>query len=158
LDSLDSGAVRAVSERVLLVAFAVPPMPDKPTQADSERRRYKRLPLTTSVRYRKVTFATEVFIEQQCERANIGAGGIFLPTKSDLMVGNTIEMQFTIPSRVDKVDVIGRVVWISPAGEGEGVGVEFIKLDHKIQEEIMKTARRGQWMSVEETKGEKKGT
>lgn len=132
-------------------------MPEESTQPELERRRYKRLPLTTKVRFRKVTFADEAFIEQHCEKANVSAGGIFLPVKANFMVGDMIEMQFTIPSRPEKVEVIGRVVWISPAGEGEeeGVGIEFVKLDHRVHDELMKSARRGQWLSIEE-KGEKK--
>ena len=124
-------------------------MPDEPSQSGQERRRYKRLPLTTRVRYRKVTFQNESFMDQYCEKANVSAGGIFLPAKSGLMIDDTLELQFAIPSRADKVEVIGRVVWVSPSGEGGGIGVEFVKLDHKVQEELMKTARRGQWVSIE---------
>ncbi|MDQ7781063.1 MAG: PilZ domain-containing protein [Planctomycetota bacterium] len=133
-------------------------MADEPVQNGSERRRFKRLPLTTKVRFRKVSFQNEAFVEQNCEKANLGAGGIFLPVKIGLLIGDMIELQFNIPSRADKIEVIGRVSWVAPPQEQPGVGVEFVKLDHKVQEELMKTAKRTQWTSVDMEKEEEKKT
>lgn len=105
-------------------------------------REYRRIPITTKLRFRKMDLPDEA--EQVIDKVvtNVSGGGIFVPGRAAYEKGVILQMEFRIPSRQDKVLVMGRVVW---AGE-QGMGVEFLKIDARVKAEIIKNARRGAWV------------
>lgn len=111
---------------------------------DEERRLYKRVPFQSCIRYRKLE-AKGAYAESSPEQANLSVGGVFVPTKWPLQKGLMVELEWTVPQRREKVTVIGRVAWL---GEWEGIagmGIEFIKLDPQIRDDIIRYSKRGQW-------------
>ncbi len=107
-----------------------------------DQREYRRIPITTKLRFRKMDLPTET--EHVIERAttNVSGGGIYVPGPAAYERGALLQMEFRIPSRQDKVLVMGRVVW---AG-AQGMGVEFLKIDPRVKAEIIKNAKRGAWV------------
>lgn len=105
-------------------------------------RKYPRIPITTRLRFRKMDLPAER--EQVIEKAvtNVSGGGIFVPTSQGYEKGALLQMEFRIPSRPDAIVVMGRVAW---SGD-QGMGVEFLKIDPRVKEEIIKNAKRGAWM------------
>ncbi|GEM_PF-5925626 len=105
-------------------------------------REYRRIPITTRLRFRKMDLPSES--EQVIEKVvtNVSGGGIFVPGQAAYEKGALLQMEFRIPSRQGSVLVMGRVVW---AG-AQGMGVEFLKIDPRVKAEIMKNARRGAWV------------
>ncbi len=112
--------------------------------ADSydDLREYRRIPITTKLRFRKMDLPEES--EQVIEKVvtNVSGGGIFVPGQAAYEKGALLQMEFRIPSKQGTVVVMGRVVW---AG-AQGMGVEFLKIDARVKAEIIKNARRGAWV------------
>lgn len=107
-----------------------------------DKREYRRIPITTKLRFRKMDLPGET--ERVIEKAvtNVSGGGIFVPGSETYEKGALIQMEFRIPSRRDKVLVMGRVVWTGP----QGMGVEFLKIDPRVKAEIIRNAKRGAWV------------
>ncbi len=58
----------------------------------------------------------------------VSGGGLFIPTDKALKMGESLGMLLSLMDEPIKLKVIGRVVWVSPANQGEkpqGVGVQF---------------------------------
>lgn len=107
-----------------------------------DQRAYKRIPITTRLRFRKMDLPSET--EHVVDKAvtNISGGGLLVPGEVSYPKGSLLQMEFKIPSRPDKVVVMARVTWTGPGG----MGVEFLKIDPRIKAEIIKNAKRGAWV------------
>ncbi|MCK5799932.1 MAG: TIGR02266 family protein, partial [Deltaproteobacteria bacterium] len=106
----------------------------------AERRQHLRLPLDLEVHYRREDglFNTG-FVE------DISAGGLFIATGADLVVGERLNLTFALPSWRDEITVLGEVRWIRPNSTSRdqlmGVGLRFIDLPKKTREAITDLAR-----------------
>ncbi len=107
-----------------------------------DQRSYKRIPITTRLRFRKMDLPSETEHVVEKVVTNISGGGIFVPGEASYPKGALLQMEFKIPSRADKVVVMGRVTWAGASG----MGVEFLKIDPRIKAEIVKNAKRGAWI------------
>lgn len=116
---------------------------------DEERREFKRVPFQTRIRYRKLE-AKGAYAESSPEQANLSVGGVFVPTKFPVPRGQMVELEWSLPNRHDKVAVIGKVAWVGEWDGIAGMGVEFIKLDPQIRDDIIRYSRRGQWQDSSE--------
>ena len=94
---------------------------------DLERRRSNRVGLLVRVDYKTVD---ELFSEFA---RNINEGGVFVETDAPLEVGAGVALQFQIPGSDEPIQVMGRVVRVSPGDTSEppGIGIEFEDLDHQ---------------------------
>lgn len=56
-------------------------------------------------------------------------GGLFIPSNKDYVLGDEVFMLLKLMGEVDKLPVVGRVIWLTPKGaQGNGiagVGVQF---------------------------------
>jgi type IV pilus assembly protein PilZ len=92
---------------------------------DLERRRSDRVGLLVRVDYKTVD---ELFSEFA---RNINEGGLFVETDTPPEIGASVALQFKIPGSDDPIQVMGRVVRVSPGDmqEPPGIGIEFENLD-----------------------------
>lgn len=60
-------------------------------------------------------------------------GGLFIPTNRSYRMGEDVFLLVTLPGESEKVQVAGRVVWMTPVGargnRTAGVGVQFADKD-----------------------------
>jgi type IV pilus assembly protein PilZ len=62
----------------------------------------------------------------------IQGGGLFIPTDKEYHIGDEVFMLLTLPEGVDKLKVVGHVIWITPVAQGgrpQGIGVQFSDKD-----------------------------
>jgi len=92
-----------------------------------ERRRSDRLELVVRVDYKTVD---ELFSEFA---RNINEGGLFVETDTPPEIGSSVALQFQIPGSPEPIQVMGRVVRVTPGDveTGPGVGIEFEDLDEQ---------------------------
>lgn len=97
-----------------------------------ERRRSERVDLLVRVDYKTVD---ELFSEFA---RNINEGGLFVETDTPPSIGSPVALQFTIPGTDDPIQVMGRVVRVTPGDRDEppGMGIEFEDLDSQSREMI----------------------
>lgn len=120
---------------------------------DDDRRQFKRVPLSQRVRFRKLQSTKEGFLESSPEAANISVGGIFIPTRTPMPKGSAIEIEWYLPSRNEKVAILGVVQWVGENEEGvTGMGIKFIKLDSQVRDDIIRISMRGQWQDAQDQK------
>ena len=59
----------------------------------------------------------------------VKGGGIFIPTTRAYRLGDEIFMLITLMGGPERIPVVGKVIWITPAGchgnRAQGVGVQF---------------------------------
>ncbi len=115
---------------------------EKRSEADeqtggAERRRSNRVELVVRVDYKTVD---ELFSEFA---RNINEGGLFVETDTPPEIGANVALQFKIPGNEDPIQVMGRVVRISPGDsqESTGIGIEFEDLDKQSRDEINNLVR-----------------
>ena len=60
-------------------------------------------------------------------------GGLFIPTPKSYKLGEEVFMLLTLMDSQEKIPVVGRVAWITPAGaqgnKTAGIGVQFSELN-----------------------------
>lgn len=89
--------------------------------ADSEQRRFLRVPLEVPVRYHAGRRRGRAVAR------NLGRGGIYLQTQSSLPVGTEVTLDWVLPGRRARVKATGVVIWAEPGPRGpkRGVGIRF---------------------------------
>ena len=97
-----------------------------------ERRRSERVHLVVRVDYKTVD---ELFSEFA---RNINEGGMFVETDAPQELGSSVALHFRVPGSADPIQVMGRVVRVTPGDlhDPPGMGVEFEDLDAQSREEI----------------------
>jgi len=81
----------------------------------TDRRKHNRQAVDLSVSFNRMIQSGDGKIE------NLSAGGLFIRTHKDFKLGETIRMQFTLPSEENPLIATGKVI----RKEVDGVGVEF---------------------------------
>lgn len=111
-----------------------------------ERRKHRRMPLVTEVRYRplKDDSAPEA-LTTPVTKLDLGEGGMFVPTNEPLPPGTYVSLEFTVPTSLSPISVVGRVAWNGDATKGKGMGIEFYDLDPHSRLELLRFAQRGEW-------------
>lgn len=59
-------------------------------------------------------------------------GGLFIPTNKSFSMGDEVFMLLSLLDDPAKMKVVGRVVWVTPAAQGnrpQGIGVQFNEKD-----------------------------
>ncbi|HEY8355372.1 MAG TPA: PilZ domain-containing protein [Methylophilaceae bacterium] len=62
----------------------------------------------------------------------VKGGGLFIPTNKNFKIGDEVFMLLSLLDDPTKLKVIGRVVWITPATQGnrpQGIGVQLSEKD-----------------------------
>ena len=97
-----------------------------------DRRRSDRIDLVVRVEYKTVD---ELFTEFA---RNINEGGLFVETDSPPELGSPIALHFRVPGSEDPIQVMGRVVRVTPGDldDPPGMGIEFEDLDKRSRDEI----------------------
>jgi hypothetical protein len=62
--------------------------------------------------------------------ANLSPGGAFIRTLDPPAPGRRLLLQLEVPG-VGTIDALGRVAWVKRVVGGSGVGVEFLRADHR---------------------------
>ncbi len=90
-----------------------------------ERRKSERAPIEVRVDYSTVDDFFSEFTQ------NINEGGMFIETDSPAELESQVQLEFTLPGDSEPVKATGRVVRVTPGGQGEarGMAVEFEELD-----------------------------
>lgn len=110
-----------------------------------ERRKNRRMPLVTSVRYRSLREEGAAHLETPPSKLDLGEGGMFVPTEQPLPPGTYLSLEFMVPTSLQPMNVVGRVAWIGNASKGNGMGIEFYDLDPHSRLELLRFAQRGEW-------------
>jgi Tfp pilus assembly protein PilZ len=76
---------------------------------------FKRVPVFTAVDYAVEGRAYQDFVR------NVAAGGVFIETREDFSVGQSVSLTFSLPNYVKVIKVTGEIVRTTPMG----VGIEF---------------------------------
>lgn len=109
-----------------------------------ERRKFRRIPLVTEVRYRPLQEATPQKLTP-LQRLDLGEGGMFVPTEEPLPAGTYLALEFSVPTSLQPLNIVGRVAWLGDAVKGKGMGIEFYDLDPHSRLELLRFAQRGEW-------------
>ncbi|GEM_PF-2220953 len=109
-----------------------------------DRRKFRRIPLVTEVRYRPLQEATPQRLTS-LQRLDLGEGGMFVPTEEPLPAGTYLALEFTVPTSMQPLNIVGRVAWTGDAVKGKGMGIEFYDLDPHSRLELLRFAQRGEW-------------
>lgn len=109
-----------------------------------ERRKFRRIPLVTEVRYRTLEEATPQKLTPS-QRLDLSEGGIFVPTEEPLPPGTYLALEFTVPTSLQPVNIVGRVAWSGEASKGKGMGIEFYDVDPHSRLELLRFTQRGEW-------------
>jgi uncharacterized protein (TIGR02266 family) len=109
----------------------------------SERRRYKRVPLSLLIQYRFDTL--DDFLAEYS--TNISVGGMFVSTDQPREIGSLIYLQFYLRDGAKLIEGLGRVVRvekISPdsADSDFGMGIEFVNFDDESMKLIHQIVNR----------------
>lgn len=62
----------------------------------------------------------------------VKGGGLFIPTNKSFKIGEEVFMLLTLPDDVQRLKVVGRVVWMTPVAinqKPQGVGIQFVDKD-----------------------------
>ena len=110
-----------------------------------ERRKHRRMPLVTTVRYRSIRDQAATQLETAPSKLDLGEGGMFVPTEQPLPQGTYLSLEFMMPTSLQPMNVVGRVAWIGEASKGKGMGIEFHDLDPHSRLELLRFAQRGEW-------------
>ncbi len=93
-----------------------------------------------------VTFSSEAqFVTEYCE--NLSRGGMYLTTQKDLKVGQTFQLDLSIPGGPEPLELEGRVAYRLDSGEAEqmgrtqGVGLQFVDLSQDATARLNKYLR-----------------
>ena len=102
-----------------------------------ERRRSERVDLVVRVDYKTVD---ELFSEFA---RNINEGGLFVETDTPQELGSSVALHFRVPGSPDPIQVMGRVVRVTPGDlhDPPGMGIEFEDLDKQSRDEINNLVR-----------------
>ena len=98
----------------------------------ADQRRYPRTPCSIPVDYTTRNGLFEGFIK------DISKGGVFIETRANLDVGETIKLTFSSPTQSNQIKIAGRVVRKNMLG----AGVEFIKATQLSEETSWIDCRR----------------
>ena len=74
----------------------------------------------------------------QLHISNISTNGLFISTTSPFEVNREIDCSFSVPKSRKTIQVKGRVAWSRNSGANPGMGVEFIDLNEKQFDTILK--------------------
>ena len=107
-------------------------------------REFERFPLTTEFRYRRLDDETG-YLRTGTVKADVGEGGLFLPTTTVFPEGTSVEVIFRIPTRTIPLQAVGCVAWSGTRDKGTGMGIEFRGLDVAARLEIHRFSARGDW-------------
>jgi len=91
---------------------------------DSDNRTFQRVPIQLLVDYK----SEGNYLFDFCK--DLGAGGVFIQTKSPLPQGSSVDLTFTIPDSKETLEATGKVIWVQPFVSGRndlvpGMGVQF---------------------------------
>ncbi len=105
---------------------------------DSERRTSERTALKVQVDYSGV----DAFFSELA--SNINEGGLFIETETPAELDEVVQLNITLPTLDEPVQVEGRVAWISDgkADSPAGMGVEFLDLPAEIRATIDRVVRQ----------------
>jgi len=82
-------------------------------------------------------------------------GGLFIPTKKRYRLGDEVFMLLNLMDEVEKIPVVGRIVWITPSGaqgnRAAGIGVQFNEQDGSIARNKIETYLAGALQSERPT-------
>ncbi len=97
---------------------------NSPGQSSGEENRVnQRVPVQLLVDYR----SEGNYLFDFCR--DLGAGGVFIETKSPLSHGSVVELTFTLPDSKETLEAKGRVIWVQAAVPDKnlaaGMGVQF---------------------------------
>lgn len=84
-----------------------------------------------------VRVPVQLLVDYRCEGhylfdfcRDLGAGGVFIETKTPLELGSKLDLTFTIPDSKQTLNTNGTVIWVQPMVEGRadltpGMGIQF---------------------------------
>lgn len=105
------------------------------------RRRFKRLDMDISVYYKKTEGKPEENPLYSGLAGNISGAGLFLRGINIVPAGTKIDLDIVIPETKKSISVKGMVMWIADKQlQPElypGMGVQFLDIDQKTQEELI---------------------
>ena len=108
------------------------------------RRRFKRLPIHTTVRFQPKFCSSEEIFEGTV--LNISAIGIFIYTPNVFNLNDIIKVWLPLGSGKDTIEVDTRVVWLPDKNiqpqVSPGMGVEFYKISTRLQKKIVEFVDR----------------
>ncbi|MFH1360806.1 MAG: PilZ domain-containing protein [Candidatus Omnitrophota bacterium] len=105
-----------------------------------ERRKFLRLNINVDIKYAVLPSSDN----HSGSSRNISAGGICIITHEELLPGDRLKLDISLPDDPSMIQTIGQVVWtktFSIAGEGKNrydVGVEFIDISDEERGKIKK--------------------
>lgn len=74
-------------------------------------------------------------------------GGLFVPTANQYSLGDEVFMLLTLMDEKEKIPVVGKVIWITPAGaqgnKAAGVGLQFSEKDSGVARNKIETYLAG---------------
>ena len=111
-----------------------------------ERRKFKRVPFSTSISFREVELPPKVK-SIPAKAVNVSGGGIFINCENPFPEGSLLELHLEIAGRPGSFRVIGRVVWCSKTGKQKGMDIQFYRMSKKDRDELMACAKKGKWHS-----------
>ncbi len=94
------------------------------SHSSSEHRSDQRIPVQLLVDYK----SDGNYLFYFCK--DLGAGGVFIQTKSPLPQGSDVDLTFTIPDSKETLETTGKVIWVQKYVSGRndltpGMGVQF---------------------------------
>src|SRR4051812_17193085 len=78
----------------------------KPLRDASDHRNDQRIPVQLLVDYK----SDGTYLFDFCK--DLGAGGVFIQTKTPLPQGSTVDLTFTIPDSKETLEASGKVIWV----------------------------------------------
>ncbi len=119
-----------------------------------EDRMTQRIPVQLLVDYR----SDGNYLFDFCK--DLGAGGVFIQSKTPLANGSSVNMTFTLPDSKETLKATGKVMWVQNAVNGRkdltpGMGVQFSdfsKQDRKKLEDFLKRFQSGKSPTSETSK------
>ncbi|MCX6131347.1 MAG: TIGR02266 family protein [Proteobacteria bacterium] len=111
------------SKTVKKTSSAAPASPKQGAEPSRDDRIHHRVPVQLLVDYR----ANGHYLFDFCR--DLGAGGVFIETKSPLSHGSAVELTFTLPDSKETLEARGRVIWVQTEVPDKemtpGMGVQF---------------------------------
>lgn len=107
----------------------------------SKRLDGERIPIQLLVDYK----ADGSYLFDFCK--DLGAGGVFIESKTPRKIGTLLELTFTIPDSKETITTVGRVIWVQepiPTRKNltPGMGVQFEAMSEEFRKTLAEFVKR----------------